>query len=341
VNVDKTSNTMKTISVVTPCYNEEPNVAEVYERVKSVFERLGQYRYEHIFIDNASRDNTLGILRLLASRDKRVKVIANSRNFGHLRSPMHAIFQATGDAVILLFSDLQDPPELLGQMIEQWENGVPVVLAIKQTSDENGLMFWLRSKYYQLVNRLADLETYENFTGFGLYDRRVIEIVRSFNDPYPYFRGMIAEIGLPYVKLTYNQKKRLRGITKNNFYTLYDLAMLGITNFSKVPLRLLTFVGFACSLLSILFSFVYFLYKLFFWNRFSVGVAPLVTGIFFFGSVQLMFIGILGEYIGAIHTQILKRPLVIEKERINFDTDSAAQSSLESVVFARALEKRN
>jgi polyisoprenyl-phosphate glycosyltransferase len=316
---------MKTISVVTPCYNEEPNVTEVYERVRAVFEPLTDYQYEHIFIDNASRDNTLVMLRALAGRDKRVKVIANARNFGHLRSPMHAMFQATGDAVILLFSDLQDPPELLGQMIRHWEAGIPVVLAIKTTSDENGLMFWLRSKYYQLVNRLADLETYENFTGFGLYDRRVIEIARSFNDPYPYFRGIIAEIGLPHVKLVYNQKRRLRGITKNNFYTLYDLAMLGITNFSKVPLRILTLLGFACSLLSIGFSAIYFLYKLLFWNRFSVGIAPLVTGIFFFGSVQLVFIGILGEYIGAIHTQVLKRPLVIERERINFDTDVAAQ----------------
>jgi polyisoprenyl-phosphate glycosyltransferase len=320
---------MKIISVVTPCYNEEANVLEVYERVKVVLANLAQYRYEHIFIDNASKDNTLAILKDIASRDPRVKVIANARNFGHLRSPMHAMFQACGDAVILLFSDLQDPPELLRQMLEHWEKGVPVVLAIKETSDESGLMFWLRTKYYRLVNRLADLETYENFTGFGLYDRRVIEIVRSFNDPYPYFRGLIAEIGLPHVKISYNQKRRLRGITKNNFYTLYDLAMLGITSFSKVPLRLLTFVGFACSLLSILFSFVYFCYKLLFWNKFSVGVAPLVIGIFFLGSVQLLFIGILGEYIGAIHTQVLKRPLVIEKERINFDTDSPAHSNPE------------
>jgi glycosyltransferase involved in cell wall biosynthesis len=323
---------MKTISVVTPCYNEEPNVTEVYERVKAVFEASTQYRYEHIFIDNASRDNTLGILRLLASRDKRVKVIANARNFGHLRSPMHAMFQASGDAVILLFSDLQDPPELLAQMLQHWESGTPVVMGIKKTSDENGLMFWVRSKYYRLVNRLADLETYENFTGFGLYDRRVIEIVRAFNDPYPYFRGMIAEIGLPHVKLIYNQKRRLRGITKNNFYTLYDLAMLGITNFSKVPLRILTLMGFACSVLSILFSLIYFLYKLLFWNRFSVGMAPLVTGIFFFGSVQLVFIGILGEYIGAIHTQVLRRPLVIERERINFDADPAAKLDREPCI---------
>jgi glycosyltransferase involved in cell wall biosynthesis len=327
---------MKTISVVTPCYNEEANVTEVYERVKAVLEPLVQFHYEHIFIDNASRDNTVAILRLLATRDKRVKIIVNSRNFGHLRSPMHAMFQASGDAVILLFSDLQDPPELLGQMIQHWENGMPVVLAIKKTSDENGMLFWLRSKYYQLVTRLADLETYENFTGFGLYDRQVIEIVRSFNDPYPYFRGMIAEIGLPYVKLVYNQKRRLRGITKNNFYTLYDLAMLGITNFSKIPLRLLTFFGFACSLLSILFSAVYFLYKLLFWNNFSVGIAPLVIGIFFFGSVQLLFIGILGEYIGAIHTQVLKRPLVVEKERINFDANWEAQTTRETAASARS-----
>ena len=228
--------------------------------------------------------------------------------------------------MILLFSDLQDPPELLTQMIGHWENGTPVVLAIKQTSDENGLMFWLRTRYYELVNRLAELETYQNFTGFGLYDRKVMDIIRTFNDPYPYFRGMIAEIGLPNVKLIYNQKRRMRGITKNNFYTLYDLAMLGITNFSKVPLRLLTILGFACSLLSILFSAIYFFYKLLFWNNFSVGIAPLVIGIFFFGSVQLLFIGILGEYIGAIHTQVLRRPLVIERERINFCPDSAAQS---------------
>ena len=317
---------MKGISVVTPCYNEELNVTEVYQRVKAVFEPLTQYHYEHIFIDNASRDNTLGVLRLLASQDRRVKVIVNARNFGHLRSPMHAMLQASGDAVILLFSDLQDPPELLTQMIGHWENGTPVVLAIKQTSDENGLMFWLRTRYYELVNRLAELETYQNFTGFGLYDRKVMDIIRTFNDPYPYFRGMIAEIGLPNVKLIYNQKRRMRGITKNNFYTLYDLAMLGITNFSKVPLRLLTILGFACSLLSILFSAIYFFYKLLFWNNFSVGIAPLVIGIFFFGSVQLLFIGILGEYIGAIHTQVLRRPLVIERERINLCPDSAAQS---------------
>ncbi len=310
---------MKLISVVTPCYNEEANVREVYERVKSMFAGLERYDYEHIFIDNASHDRTVAVLREIAADDRRVKVIVNARNFGHLRSPMHAMLQAEGDAVVLLFSDLQDPPELINQMIAQWEQGAYVAMGIKTASDENKLMFWLRSSYYRLVNRLADLETHENFTGFGLYDRRVMEILKGFRDPYPYFRGMIAEIGLPSAKVTYNQKRRARGITKNNFYTLYDLAMLGITNLSKVPLRLLTFLGVACSLASVLCSAGYFIYKLLFWNRFSVGIAPLVIGFFFLGSIQLIFIGILGEYIGSIHTQVLGRPLVIELERINFD----------------------
>ena len=309
----------KTVSIVTPCFNEEANVREVCDRVRQVMERIGRFEYEHIFIDNASRDHTVAILKTVALADRRVKIIVNARNFGHLRSPVHGMMQARGDAVVLLFSDLQDPPELIEQMINEWEQGTLMVLGIKNTSDENGLMFWIRTKYYRLVNRLADLETYENFTGFGLYDRRVMDIVQSINDPYPYFRGIIAEIGLPHVKLFYNQKRRARGITKNNFYTLYDLAMLGITNFSKVPLRLLTFFGFGCALLSILISLGYTIYKLLFWNRFSVCIAPLVIAIFFFGSVHLISLGILGEYVGAIHTQVLRRPLVTERERVNFD----------------------
>jgi glycosyltransferase involved in cell wall biosynthesis len=316
----------KVISVVTPCYNEEANVSEVCARVKAIFESDLRYDYEHIFIDNASQDSTLAILKEIAHRDPRVKVIVNARNFGHLRSPMHGLLQAGGDAVALLFADLQDPPELLRKMIEEWEKGIPVVVAIKRTSEENGIMFWLRTRYYRLVSRIADLETYENFTGFGLYDRKVIEIIRSFNDPYPYFRGMIAEVGLPHVEIPYDQKRRNRGITKNNFYTLYDLAMLGLTSFSKIPLRLLTISGFVCSFLSICISFIYLIYKLLFWNSFTVGMAPLVIGIFFFGSVQLVFIGILGEYIGTIHTQVLKRPLVIERERINFEVGGQGMS---------------
>jgi polyisoprenyl-phosphate glycosyltransferase len=329
---------MKTISVVTPCYNEEANVREVYERVKAVILTLGNYRYEHIFIDNASRDGTLAELRRLASRDRNVKVIVNTRNFGHIRSPFHALRQASGDAVIGLMCDLQDPPELLAEMIREWEKGAPVVVAIKDQSEEHGLTFWLRKKYYRLVNRLSEIETYENFTGFGLYSRQVMDIIKGFSDPYPYFRGMIAEVGLPHVEISYHQQKRKHGKTKNNFYTLYDLAMLGITNFSKVPLRLATFSGFACGLLCVLISMVYLVYKLLYWERFSTGVAPLVLGVFFFASVQLFFMGILGEYIGAIHTMVQHRPYVFERERINFEYPPGEPLAEGGLFVGRSLE---
>jgi glycosyltransferase involved in cell wall biosynthesis len=229
---------MKTISVVTPCFNEEGNVREVYERVRTLMLTLGRYNYEHIFIDNASRDTTFSVLSEIAAADSNVKVIRNARNFGHVRSPMHALLQARGDAVIGLMSDLQDPPEVLTQLLEQWEKGVPIVIAVKHKSREFAPMFLVRKAFYWLVNRLSDdIETYENFTGFGLYDRQVIDLVRQFGDPYPYFRGMIAEIGLPHAEVLYEQQKRKSGKSKNDFYTLYDLAMLGITKLSKVPLR--------------------------------------------------------------------------------------------------------
>ncbi len=310
---------MKTISVVTPCFNEEGNVREVYERVRDLMLKLGKYRYEHIFIDNASRDHTFAILREIAADDFNVKVIRNARNFGHVRSPMHALLQAGGDAVIVLMSDLQDPPEVLAQLLEQWENGVPIVIAVKNQSREAAPMFLVRKLFYRLVNHLADdIETYENFTGFGLYDRQVIDLVRQFGDPYPYFRGMIAEIGLPHTEIRYEQQRRKSGKSKNNFYTLYDLAMLGITKLSKVPLRLVTFAGFAGSLISMLSGVVYFAYKLMFWRNFTLGVAPIAIGMFFLGSLQLLFMGIIGEYVGNIHTQVHNRPLVVERERLNF-----------------------
>ncbi len=309
----------KVISIITPCYNEEENVEELYKRVRNVMAAVGRYRYEHIFIDNASQDATVAILKEIAAQDTNVKVIVNARNFGHIRSPMHAVFQTTGDAVIGIVADLQDPPEMIPEMIAKWEEGFPLVLCLKNVSDENKLMFWVRTKYYQLVNRLSSIETFENFTGYGLYDRRVIDIIKSINDPYPYFRGLIADIGLPHAELFFKQPRRLRGITKNNFYSLYDIGMLGITNLSKVPLRIVTFAGFVSALLSLVAGIGYFIYKLLFWNSFSVGIAPLVIGIFLFSSVQMISMGILGEYIGAIHTQVHKRPYVIEKERINFE----------------------
>ena len=310
---------MKTISIVTPCFNEEGNIREVYERVRTLMLGLGKYRYEHIFIDNASRDTTFTVLSEIASADSNVKVIRNARNFGHVRSPMHALLQTRGDAVIVLMSDLQDPPEVLAQLLEQWEKGIPIVIAVKHQSHESAPMFLVRKLFYRLVHHISDdIETYENFTGFGLYDRQVIDLVRQFGDPYPYFRGMIAEIGLPHTEVQYEQQRRKSGKSKNNFYTLYDLAMLGITKLSKVPLRLVTFSGFAGSLLSMLGGIAYFAYKLLFWHQFTLGIAPIAIGMFFLGSLQLLFMGIIGEYIGNIHTQVHNRPLVVERERLNF-----------------------
>ncbi len=310
---------MPIISVVTACYNEEDNVAEVYRQVKDVFDGLPGYIYEHIFIDNASRDNTVGILREIAAADKRVKVIVNSRNFGHIRSPYHAVLQAKGDAVIGIVADLQDPPAMIKDFIAKWEEGYKVVLGIKEKSEESRLFFLLRGLYYKVLRRLSDVELIEHFTGFGLYDRQVVEVLRGIEDHYPYLRGLIADIGFESAKITYHQPTRKRGITKNNFYTLFDIAMLGLTSYTKVPLRLATIFGFGCSALSLAVALAYFIYKLLFWKSFTVGVAPLVIGLFFFASVQLFFLGVIGEYIGAVHTQVLKRPLVVEKERINFD----------------------
>jgi glycosyltransferase involved in cell wall biosynthesis len=309
----------KTLTILTPCYNEEANVRDVYLRVRAAVAAAGSYAYEHIFIDNASSDNTLNELKALAAADRNVKVIRNTRNFGPVRSPMHALYQASGDAVIGIVADLQDPPEMIVDLVHKWEEGYPVVIMVKAASDENGLMFWIRKKYYRLANRLSGIETYENFTGFGLFDRKVVEIIKQMNDPYPYFRGLIAEIGMKRFEIPYHQPVRKRGLTKNNFYSLYDMAMLGITNLSKVPLRLVTFSGFVGAMLSVLVSLAYLFYKLIFWSRFSVGIAPLVIGVFFFMSIQMLFMGIVGEYIGTIHTLVQKRPLVVEQERINFE----------------------
>ena len=310
---------MPLISVVSPCFNEEGNVEEMVRRVSRVFEALPGYDYEYIFIDNASTDATLQILKRIAHENKRIKIIVNTRNFGHNRSPYYALLQATGDAVIFLASDMQDPPEMIADFINKWEEGYKVVLAVKTQSSETAAMFFVRKLYYDLINRLSDVELIKNSTGFGLYDRRVIEIIRDINDPYPYMRGLIGEIGFETAKIEYAQPARKRGISKNNFFTLYDLAMLGITSHSKIPLRLATMLGFASSIVSLSAALIYFIYKLIFWYSLSVGIAPLVIGLFFFSSVQLFFLGIIGEYIGSIHTQVLKRPLVVEKERINFD----------------------
>ena len=310
---------MKMISVLTPCYNEQANVREVYERVKAAFERLNDYSYEHVFIDNASTDNTVGLLKEIARQDRRVKIIVNARNFGHIRSPFHGLLQTKGDAVISLVADLQDPPELIPDFVRKWEAGYKIVLGVKTKSEESPIFFAVRKAYYSIINKLSEIPLVKNATGFGLFDREVVEILRGIDDPYPYFRGLICDIGFDRAEIIYTQPARKRGFTKSNFYSLYDMAMLGITNHSKVPLRLATLAGFCLGAISLLIAVAYLVYKLLFWSSFQLGMAPLVIGIFFFAAVQLFFIGILGEYVGAIHTQVLRRPRVIEKERINFD----------------------
>jgi len=309
---------VKKLSIVSGCYNEAGNVEELVARVARVMESLPQHDYEQIIIDNASTDGTQDILRKLATGNPRLKIILNARNFGHIRSPFHGMMQGDGDAVVYMASDLQEPPELIPDFVKKWEEGAKAVVAIKDSSDESPLFFAVRRLYYRLVEGLAETRTIQNFTGFGLYDRVIMEYCRGLKDPYPYFRGLIAEVGLPVERVSYHQPLRTRGFTKNNLYTLYDMAMLGITNFSKVPLRVAAMLGFAMALLSLVVALIYFVYKLVFWYSLPVGTAPLVIGLFFFASVQLFFIGILGEYIGAIHTQVLNRPLVVEKERINF-----------------------
>jgi glycosyltransferase involved in cell wall biosynthesis len=280
---------------------------------------LNFIREAYIFIDNASTDKTISILKNLALKDKNVKIIVNSRNFGHIRSPYHGLLQANGDAVILIVADLQDPPELIKEFIQRWEDGSKIVIGVKPKSEESRLMFAIRRLGYYWINRIADVKLIKNFTGFGLYDKKVIQTLHAYDDPYPYFRGMIADIGFDIAEIPYNQPKRKRGITKNNFYTLYDIGMLGITSYSKIPLRLAAMGGFILSAVSLLMSIVFFIAKLVFWSSFNVGMAPVLIGLFFFSSVQLFFIGLLGEYIGSINTRVMKRPLVVEKERINFE----------------------
>ena len=309
---------MKKISVVTSCYNEEGNLQEFYDRIIAAFQKLPLYSYEIIIADNCSTDRSREILRALAAQDPQFKVIFNANNFGHIRSPFNALLQATGDAVIMLCSDLQEPPELIIDFIKQWEAGYQVVCGVKPQSRENPLMFQTRRFYYWLLASCSETPQIRNFTGFGLYDRKVINAVKKFHEPYPYFRGLVSEIGFKRIELPFVQAARKHGKTKNNFFTLYDMAMTGFVNHTKLPLRLAAFAGFFLALLSLLVAIAYFIYKLLFWDTFSLGLAPMVIGLFFFSSVQLLFIGVIGEYISAIWTQVKNKPLVIEDERLNF-----------------------
>lgn len=310
---------MPLLTILTPCFNEEGNIREVHRQVREVMTALEGYAYEHLFIDNASTDATADILRELARDDERVKVILNTRNFGHIRSPYHAFLQSHGDAVIGCVADLQDPPELIPEFVKKWEEGYKIVLGVKTGSGESKRMFRVRKFYYWLIDVLSDVDLVPNATGWGLYDRDVVEQCRNTDEQYPYFRGLICDFGYERAEIEYVQPARKHGITKNGFYSLYDSAMLGITNHSKIPLRVATMAGFGLSLLSLVIAVLYLVVKLAFWSTLSLGLAPLLIGIYFFAAVQLFFLGMLGEYIGSIHTQVHKRPLVVEKERINFD----------------------
>lgn len=307
----------KLISIVTPCYNEEENIDELCQRIAAVMATL-PYDYEHICIDNASTDNTVKKIKDIAARDKRVKLIVNARNFGHIKSPYYGILQSRGDACILIASDLQDPPEMIVEFIRKWEDGYKTVLAVKPESEESSIMFFLRKIYYRFITRISEVPLVKNATGAGLFDRIVVDILRNINDSYPYFRGLLCEIGFPIATIPFKQPRRQRGVTKNNFYTLYDIAMLGITNHSKVPLRLMAMGGFLLSILSLFAALGFLVAKLVFWDYFQLGISPILIGIFFFGAIQMFFIGLLGEYIASIHTQVRNMPLVIEVERVNF-----------------------
>lgn len=308
----------KLISIVTPCYNEEDNIEELYQRVAAVM-AAQPYDYEHICIDNCSTDGTVRKIKEIAAYDSRLKLIVNVRNFGHIRSPYYGLLQSSGDACVLIASDLQDPPEMITEFIKKWEQGYKTVLAVKPESEESSLMFFVRKAYYRLVTRISEVPLVQNATGAGLFDRVIIDILRNINDPYPYFRGLLCEIGFPIAVVPFKQPRRQRGITKNNFYTLYDIAMLGITNHSKMPLRLMAMSGFLLAFLSLIVALSFLVAKLVYWDSFQLGTAPILIGIFFFGAIQAFFIGVLGEYIGSIHTQVRNMPLVVEMERVNFE----------------------
>lgn len=312
----------KKISVVIPTYNEEANVAALSKAITEVMERdLRNYDYEILFIDNHSKDNTQAILRGLCANNKKIKAIFNAKNFGQARSPVYGMKQAYGDCVVRMCADFQDPVDMIPKFVKEWENGHKIVIGVKKASQERKIMYKIRGLYYKLIQKITDIDHIEQFTGFGLYDKKFVDVVRELHDPMPYLRGIIAELGFDYKAIPYTQPKRRAGKSKNNFYSLYDYAMIGITSYSKVVMRLATFAGFIIGGLSLVAAIVYLVLKLMYWDRFSAGIAPMVIGMFFLGSLQLFFIGFLGEYVLSINTRVLDRPLVVEEERLNFEEE--------------------
>ena len=311
---------MKTISIIIPTYNEQENVNELTTELMGLFENeLAQYDYEIIFIDNNSIDKTKDYLRLLCAANKRVKAIFNIKNFGPFNSPYYGLFQGSGDCSILLCADFQDPIEMIPVFISKWEEGAKIVCGIKALTRENKLMSFLRGLYYKLIKKMSDIEQIENFTGFALYDKYFLNIISKLDDPIPFLRGIVAEFGYKKVDVKYEQPCRKAGSSSFNLYRLYDAAMISFTSYTKIGLRIATFSGFAMSFLSLTVALIYFVYKLLYWDRFDAGTTPLIVGCFVLGSAQLFFIGLIGEYILSMNRRIMKRPLVIEAERINFE----------------------
>ena len=311
---------MKKISVLIPCYNEQENVEAISKAVLETLTRdLPQYDYELVFIDNDSTDETRPILRRLCAENPKIKAIFNARNFGQFNSPYYGMLQVTGDCVIEMVADFQDPVDMIPKYVKAWEEGYKIVIGIKKSSQENPVMYWLRGCYYKLIKKLSDVEQIEQFTGFGLYDKRFIEVLRNLDDPTPFLRGIVAELGFRRKEIPYEQPLRRAGKTSNNFYRLYDAAMLSITSYTKAGLRLATIFGSICSAVSMIVAIVYLVLKLVYWDRFAAGMAPLLIGMCFLGSIQIFFIGLVGEYILTINARVMKRPLVVEEERINFE----------------------
>lgn len=320
---------MKKISVLIPCYNEEENVGPISQAVTEILEReLPRYDYELVFIDNDSTDKTREIIRGLCAANPKIKAIFNARNFGQFNSPYYGILQVTGDCVIEMVADFQDPVDMIPKYVHEWENGYKIVIGIKTSSKENKLMYWLRSCYYRTIKKLSDVEQIEHFTGSGLYDREFIEVLRRLDDPTPFLRGIVAELGYKRKEIPYEQPLRRAGKTHNNFYRLYDAAMLSVTSYTKAGLRLATMFGSICALFSMAIALVYLVMKLIWWDRFPAGTAPMLIGMLFLGSVQLFFIGFLGEYIMSINQRVMKRPLVIEEERINFEEKAVEKDEI-------------
>jgi len=308
----------KLISIATPTFNEEGNVDELYQRILSVISKIENYNFELIFIDNASTDGTVNKIRRIIEKDKRVRLIINARNFGPLNSPFYSLLQTKGDAVIQIPSDLQTPPEKIPELISQWESGFKIVLLVKSMSDESSFMFSLRTFYYRALSKISTVPPIINATGDGLYDKVVIDAMRKIDDPQPFLRGLLVEIGFPIGEVKFHQAARKSGVSAPSFYSLYETALLGVTNHSNVPLRLMVLSGFCLSILSLLISVSFFVAKLVYWDDFDLGVAPILIGLFFFCAIQMFFLGVLGEYIIAIHTRVRKMPLVVERERVNF-----------------------